>query len=107
MNGRKAKALRKRIYGEMSADSSIRRYARYRNGMMRNLGLRAEYQAAKREASRNESESGHGEGSKKDNTESGSQESSGIQAPSLDSDKTGKASGQDLQLHVSGRRVIS
>ena len=51
MNGRKAKALRRKIYGQMSLQDE-RRYARYRNGMMKNLGLRAEYQAAKKEASR-------------------------------------------------------
>lgn len=51
VNGRKAKALRRKIYGQMSLQDE-RRYARYRNGMMKNLGLRAEYQAAKKEASR-------------------------------------------------------
>ena len=47
MNGRKAKALRKQVYGQMSLKTP-RTYIKH-NGGVKNTGLRAEYQAAKKE----------------------------------------------------------
>jgi len=46
MRGTKAKAIRKRIYGDIPIKSR-RRYARDEKGTIRNIGLRATYQKAK------------------------------------------------------------
>lgn len=46
MNGHKSKALRKKVYGEMSLRGG-RKYIEH-NGGIKNTGLRAEYQAAKK-----------------------------------------------------------
>ncbi len=47
MNTKKAKALRKQIYGGMSL--KVRNYARKADGSIVNTGLRAMYQEAKRD----------------------------------------------------------
>jgi hypothetical protein len=46
MRGTKAKAIRKRIYGDNSIKR--RRYTRDEKGTIRNIGLRATYQNAKK-----------------------------------------------------------
>ena len=48
MNGKKAKKLRKEVYGDMSP--RVKHYARMKNGQIVNAGLRYKYQKAKKEA---------------------------------------------------------
>jgi hypothetical protein len=45
MNGRKAKAIRKRVYGNMA---DIRSYTKDEKGTVRNTGLRKKYLEVKR-----------------------------------------------------------
>ena len=47
MNGRRVKALRKQVYGQMSLKTP-RTYVKHNRGI-KNTGLRAKYQAAKKE----------------------------------------------------------
>ena len=48
MNGKKAKKLRKKIYGDMSTHLNI--YSTMPNGQLVNVGLRYKYQQAKKES---------------------------------------------------------
>lgn len=48
MNGKKAKRIRKAVYGNFS--SRVREYTRNDKGMIINVGKRAEYLAAKKDS---------------------------------------------------------
>lgn len=52
MNGKKAKFLRKKIYGDMSLKVE-RKYFLDNNCVIRNIGLRSEYQKAKKKILKN------------------------------------------------------
>jgi hypothetical protein len=48
MRGTKAKAIRKQVYGDISLKSK-RRYMKDESGSVRNIGIRAAYQNAKKQ----------------------------------------------------------